>query len=67
MSRRFRFSLGWGIFGAVFGAAVGLGFCWFANVDGTTATLSFAILFGVLGSFFGDETIRLIFEFLSYL
>ncbi len=58
------------MFGAVFGAAVGVAISWAIGADQpywlrTSAVLAF--IFGVLGSFFGDETVALIFEVLSHL
>jgi hypothetical protein len=70
MTRRLQFSLGWGVFGAGFGGALGAAVCWFNGAElpflaGTCLILAF--LFGALGSFFGNGMTSFIFEVLSYL
>lgn len=70
MSRRFQFSLRWGVVGALFGAVIGLAICRWIGADqhySVGASLTSALVFGALGCFFGDQTVSLIFEVLSYL
>ncbi|HVX15985.1 MAG TPA: hypothetical protein VHC22_32675 [Pirellulales bacterium] len=70
MTRWFRFSLLWGLFGAGFGAALGVAICWAVGVDPAhwiRMSVVLAFVFGLLGAFLGDETLALIREVLGCL
>ena len=69
MSRRFQFSLGWGLLGAILGAVVGLAICWFFGADKSywpAAVAALALFLGTVGVLFGDKVVAVLFDLLGF-